>query len=277
MAEPTYSLGDHIAAAFGGGPDRQAAYTEGRYQGARTADAIAKARLNRDKALARSRVAGSDFGELNLTDVLLGELGSDYAGVQQGRLRGQEYGFRERIADPATPMDERQYAAQGVQGAPTSYFDDLGGALIDIREEDPTYRQTPYQEARTGAYEALTDQRQQAPASEPLVEVVGPNGQALLVPRSEAAGMRPAPSGQSIREYTARQQIQQLTKVIEDPLYTPEEQAGAQRRLDQILAEMEQEAFANGELPPEAELVGRTRDGLPVYEDPATGERYVLE
>lgn len=198
---PENTLFDHLAAAFGGGPDREEAYGEGRLKRARTDDALARARVNRDKAIARSRVGGAEsLQDVDLTDVLMGELGSDFSGVQQGRLRDQEHGFREQIADPETAMPERQYAAQAVAGRPFNFLDSMGqGEYADIRDPDAGVQQTDLGVQVEDAYRALAEQRRQpGSTSEPLVRAVDPEtGQEVYVPRGQGAGMRPAPRGQS--------------------------------------------------------------------------------
>lgn len=197
---PENTLFDHLAAAFGGGPDREEAYGEGRLKRARTDDALARARMNRDKAIARSRVGGAEsLQDVDLTDVLMGELGSDFSGVQQGRLRGQEHDFRGQIADPATAMDERQYAAQAVAGRPFNFLDSMGqGEYADVRAPESGVQQSALGDAMVGAQEALTRRRDRAGGSEPLVKAIDPEtGQEIYVPRSQGAGMQPAATGQT--------------------------------------------------------------------------------
>jgi hypothetical protein len=97
-------------------------------------------------------------------DLIVGELGSDYSSVMQGRNTGQEFDQRATVATPAGSM--------------------LGDELVT-------------DDARVAAMEALSPAsgvaaRRPSSASEPLELVQTPEG-AVYVPRSQAVGARPAP------------------------------------------------------------------------------------
>jgi len=170
VADGFRTLGDHIAAAFGAAPDRSGAFMEGRIQRAKTEEALANARIQRDKALAREQLRTMDLtdpGNVDLATIMLGELGADYASSMLGRLRGQEYDFRARAADPAVPFGEAQRALMGVATGPVDPLRAVGqGTYYNIFEPETGVKTTPLGEAvidktvaETKAAEALARER----------------------------------------------------------------------------------------------------------------------
>ncbi len=160
-------LGDAIA-----GVDRQGAYLSGLetrgkldYQRTATEAALELARQRRADTVraqlenqAIQQLSEMETGQLANPDtaplglILAGKAGSDYAGGMLGRGRGQEFNLRQDVANP-----------------------DLGEAV------------------RVAAMEALAPgsgiSARNPSAPEPLEITVGPDGQTVYTPRSQAAGM----------------------------------------------------------------------------------------
>lgn len=147
--------------------------------------------------------------------------GSDYSNVMHGRNYGQEYDFKSKIADPATPMVDRQYAAQAVSGKPTNFLDTVGQAgYTDIRNPDAGVVQTPLAEALVGATKALEQQR------------------TAQAERTAASPQTTPPM--SIAEFAKRDELKRLQGVLNnyDPAagITPEIKAQARARRAELLA-----------------------------------------
>lgn len=283
------ALFDHLAAAFGEGPDRQGAFEEGRLKRAQTERALAAAAEARDAAIARSRLRGADFANPSndtLFDLMVGGLGSDFASTMQGRLRGQEYGFRETIADPETDMAARQYAAQAVAGRPVNYLDPMGqGGYADIRAPEAGVQMSPLGDALIDATQALAEQRRRT-TGEPVVQVVDPDtGEVVYRPRSEAIGMQAPPrAGQPPlsrvgEEALLRDVVQYLGWTVDEEGNRVRDPALAQQQLQEILAQQPGAVGAEDlppGIPPGSQLIGHTATGAPVYQTP-DGQRLVAD
>ncbi len=68
--------------------------------------------------------------DLPLGDLLVSGLAPDYNTFQQSRLRGQEFGHRETIADHELPFDQRQAAAQAQSPAQLAAPQGLGDQVL---------------------------------------------------------------------------------------------------------------------------------------------------
>lgn len=139
MASSWQRLGAIIG---GAGEQRQEdIYADEYLDMARTDEALARARIKRDEALARQALgdavtramAGDDTALATLMRAGMG----NWQQVTAGRGNIQEQAFRETIADPDTPMPARQYAAQAVSGRPVNFLDNMGsGQYTDIRNPE---------------------------------------------------------------------------------------------------------------------------------------------
>jgi hypothetical protein len=289
-----------LGEVLGGGIDREGAYDQGRMQRARTEEALNRARIERDKALARENVRAGDSeallaGDADLArELILGNLGSDFSAVQHGRLRGQELGFRETIANPETPMDVRQITAQAVSGRPEPYLRSMGqGHYTDIRDPDAGTLANELGVAQTDAAVALAGQRRtpRASSSEPLVQALDPEtGETVFMPRSQAAGMQPPPRGTPPEREALSRAMSNVARILSDPFATEDERAAAMAELQRLGTEgfapdadpesalgdvlSEPETELPEGVPPGSRLVGYTGIGESVYETP-DGRRLV--
>src|SRR5690606_16772104 len=96
--------------------------------------------------------------------------------------------------------------------------------------------------ANIGAAEALAEQRRRgSSAGEPLVQAVDPDsGEVTFVPRSEAAGMQPAPRGnqQSMRQTAMRELTRELAYTYRnDPQGFARALSQAERTLDEVFSD----------------------------------------
>lgn len=220
------ALGDHFFAAFGGGPDRSSSYADGQLTGARTQEAMARARRQQQAAMAGERLPMHDLtADLTpeaMSDIVLGGYGSDYAGANMGRARQQEMGFRSTIADPATLMPDRQYAGHALAGGVQNYFPSVGtGVARDVRGDDLGALLTPTGEAMVEADQALAAQRMRA-RPDPLVAAMV-DGVPTHVPRPDAAGLPTVPRGtppktpeQIAQETYAKELVSRLLEGMSD-------------------------------------------------------------
>lgn len=121
MAGGFFSLGEMIA---GGGIDREGARLEGLDVGSRiqarratTVNALAQARLRVDEQEANIGLADA-IEEMGLPREMAVHLraGGKIKDLTGGLLEQQEAGFRESIANVAVPFEQRQAAAQAVEG-----------------------------------------------------------------------------------------------------------------------------------------------------------------
>ncbi|MEE9311799.1 MAG: hypothetical protein V3V10_05230, partial [Planctomycetota bacterium] len=127
MADGFFSLGEMIA---GGGIDREGARLEGLDIGSKiaarravTANALAQARLRVDEQENREGLADA-MDDLKLPRELAVAVraGVDPKQITGALLEQQEFGNRESIADVAIPFEQRQAAAQAVQGTVAKPF-----------------------------------------------------------------------------------------------------------------------------------------------------------
>ena len=121
---PQRSLGESIGLALTGGDiDREGARLEGLNLGsqiqarrASTVNALAQARLRRDEAEARESLAENlELGGNSAIAATIRAGGNpeQMVGAQLGQ---QEFGLRDIISDVSIPFEERQAAAQGIEG-----------------------------------------------------------------------------------------------------------------------------------------------------------------
>jgi hypothetical protein len=200
MSEPEYTLADHLFAGFGGGPDREKAYTTGALASARTQEALARARRAQQEHMARQALSepGVDWtnpGNDALGNIILGGVGSDFSSAMSGRNYQQQHGFRSTIADPETPMDARQYAGHALSGGVQNYLSSMGGGqYADVRSPDLGVLLSPLGDANVAAYQALADRRDIPPNPPRPVPVLGPDGNPVLMDPGSAVGMPPVPT-----------------------------------------------------------------------------------
>jgi hypothetical protein len=183
-----------LGGVLGGGADIEGAFMRGQHTGAQTANAMEQARNRRlegqvtqQKIAARQRIQemaaeyGLDPGDV---DLMLGGLGSDFASVQQGRLRGQEFGLRARAADPEVPFAEGQRALMGVASGPVDPLRSQEGLVYSLFS--PEEREISPQSA------ALAEQRSAAASLSRAREEWGPSQSGVTVNLGEMlTGMQP--------------------------------------------------------------------------------------
>lgn len=165
-------LGFRIGQALlGGDIDREGAFLEGLDKGsqinqrrAQTENALAQARTRRQEAEAKAQ-AGDALEAAGLprelAPIVVGGMGSDFAGLQLGRQRGQDIDFRNVLADPNADVAARQGAGLGIRGTPVTAGDALGpGGELFMDVFNPGQPGvTPTGTAQIGADEALATQR----------------------------------------------------------------------------------------------------------------------
>lgn len=167
---------------LGGGIDRAGAFDQGRLRTAQTESAIQQAQERQLKNIAaeaqaaaiervRRTEAAAGIDQVPLADIMESGYGN-FDQAMGGRLKGQEHGFRETLADPEAAGADRFLAGQGVQGKVLNPFDMVGGAeYVDLRNPDAGLEPTALGDslidenvAQTAAANALADQRQRTPA-----------------------------------------------------------------------------------------------------------------
>lgn len=113
---------EQLGSILGGGIDREGAARAGALQGARTEEAIARARNARDEANNRERLAEALVG-LGIPEELAVIMRGGFGNFQQGTAglgNIQEQGFRGDIADPATDPEARQFARAALFADPSN-------------------------------------------------------------------------------------------------------------------------------------------------------------
>jgi hypothetical protein len=119
------------------------AQTQGRYRSAQTEQALADAAKNQAEARKFDQASELDrqiaaLGTDALSDANAGLLigagrGADFDKYQSGRLSGQDYDLKARIADPATQALDRFYAGTALKGEPVARQQALGtGNMVDM-------------------------------------------------------------------------------------------------------------------------------------------------
>lgn len=174
---PKGTFADGLAAAFGGGPDIQGAYSTGldqrskfNAQSAQTMSALAEADKRRTEAVRQeqindvSRKAQADPNYVpSVADLLTWSTGA--GDFTQGRLRDQEFANRATLTDPAAAPEAQFLAGQGVQGRVMPRIETAGGQNYNLAT-DPNMQaptMTPLQEANVAAEVALAGQRDRSP------------------------------------------------------------------------------------------------------------------
>lgn len=107
------ALGELLA-----GPDLEGAFLKGQLQSAKTQEAIARARIQRDIQARREAVATQDLSTsgATLNDIILAGAGTDYASAMLGRNRALEFENRQVLADPLADALTKQGAGDAIQG-----------------------------------------------------------------------------------------------------------------------------------------------------------------
>lgn len=275
---PRANVLDYVAAMFGGGPDLRGAYGQGQLVGARTAEAMERARRERDINLARSELRGVDL--LNITpeissSIVLGGVGTDYAGMERGAGLGQERQFRERLSNPDLLPAESFALGRALSSTPQSPIQSVGAhGAVNLMDENPEVQLTPSGQAYVQAQEALAERRLRAPAA-PLERVVGPTGDPVLVPRPDAAGMEPAPTGRPPRTAEQELEMQMLREIAKQ--FPNISAAEAFQKLREVQAAAQGDASAGGDvpagIPAGSTMGGYTANGEQVWIGP-DGKRY---
>lgn len=148
------SLGE----VLGGGVDRKAAFNAGQLNSAKTEDAIGNARKARAEAsfkeieaAALQAVRGQNdinSPNVNLGDIIAAGRGGDYASGQQGRLRSQEFGFRDTAANPDTSVGTMNRALAAAGQAVVKPIEAVGaGGYSNILADQPSVANTPLGES----------------------------------------------------------------------------------------------------------------------------------
>lgn len=183
MADGWSNFGTALGDLFSGGDD---AYEEGRLHAIKTESALLEARNRQltNKALEAEQAAqqelqnqaaalGIDPAALAITRA---GWGPDYNSAMSGRATGQEMGFRDRVADPATPNDARQFALAAISGKPFNPLEAVGPAsYTDITAPQPELRTTPYGESMIAERDATTRLRN-VQAGDPDYQTAGSGG-----------------------------------------------------------------------------------------------------
>ena len=158
-----FSLGQIIA---GGDPrPGEEAFLEGldtgsriRSRNAATESAIQNARLRRNKAQAQEELKklSEEFG-FGQGDVTAGLAGIDPRQFTGAAKERQEIGFRETIADIATPFEQRQASAQAVSGKPVDPFQFGPGGELFTDIFQPELQVSPTGESQIAFDEARVE------------------------------------------------------------------------------------------------------------------------
>jgi hypothetical protein len=161
-------------ALIGGDAAEERGYYTGQMQRSELDTSMETAHLRREQRLreeaerimaqtkqgAQGRVAGYEGGyeDMPISDLIVGGYGSDYAGVGQGRLRGQEHRMREGIADPSVAEELRIAQMEAIE--PST-------ALVSRREPAGSTRNPPsgYQWTETGELDVIPGGPADKPAS----------------------------------------------------------------------------------------------------------------
>ena len=172
-----------VGGVLGGGIDRAGAFEQGHLRTAQTENAILQAQERQLKNIAaeaqaaaiervRRAEAAAGIDQVPLADIMESGYGN-FDQAMGGRLKGQEHGFRETLANPEASGTDRFLAGQGVQGKVLNPFDMVGQAeYADLRNPDAGLETTALGEslidenvAQTAAANALADQRKLTPSA----------------------------------------------------------------------------------------------------------------
>jgi hypothetical protein len=169
MADGFFSLGEMIA---GGGIDREGAFLEGQDIGSRiqarkatTTNALAQARLRVDEQEANEGLADA-IEEMGLPREMAVHLraGGTIKDLTGGLLQQQEQGSRATIADTTIPFEQRQAAAQSIEGKVVDPFQISGGLFADVFKPGDAPQLAPTNPFDDAADTALANQRNAAAA-----------------------------------------------------------------------------------------------------------------
>lgn len=151
MANGFQTLGELL----GGGVDTAGAYDEGRLHTAQTETALSKARNEQLKGMAseyeaKQRLALEDLAaqsgdpRLKLAATAAAAGYGNFDQTTQGAGNLQVQGFRDTVANPATPNSQRQFSLMAIEGKPQSPLVAIGqGGYTDITADAPTVMNTP--------------------------------------------------------------------------------------------------------------------------------------
>ena len=303
------SLGDALA-----GVDRNTEFLKGEQLGAdvnlkgsETEAAMALARQRRIDAEAAAAkkarddaIAGTPNADLNdperapIGTMIAAGHGADYAGVQQGRLHGQEYGERQKIATPAPIGDVAAESAREASMdaiAPASAIaarSDRGAPVVALDKDGNPIYVTPKAATRDrmspGAKPATTQPTNQQKNIEYL--------KSLGVDENRAVALNFPERDKDTPDELYNAVVKEL---MHDPVLSDPAKADAAARkavsikfgtnAAALLGEHSPivptkpqpgaEALPEG-LPPGSKQIGQTREGHAVYETPS-GKRIVAE
>lgn len=171
-----FSGAESIGFLLGGGAKhlRESAFEEGRLRTARTEDALANARKKQLEATALAAqekefesigdaiAATGDPNAALITAMMRAGRGNAQQ-LAGGLLGGQEFGQRQTLADPATPIGEQFAAGQGVQGKVLPQLEAVGaGDAVNLLDEEQALAPTPLgltMQRENLASAALSDER----------------------------------------------------------------------------------------------------------------------
>lgn len=150
------ALGD----VLGGGIDHQGAYDEGRLRTAQTEGALLAARerqlknLTTEAQMREQAKLDDSLAQMGIPNpkaagnIMRSGLAQDFSQTTTGLGNVQTMGFRDTVANPATPNNERQFNLAAISGKPFNPLEAVGaGGYTDITAVDPSVSNTPLGES----------------------------------------------------------------------------------------------------------------------------------
>lgn len=140
------ALGEMIGGA--GHATYEKAYNEGRYRSAQTEDALTQARVNQAKAV-EAELKNKQHTELlakpdalmnpdaaTLAQLLVGDLGANYAQASTGMKTQQGIRFADQVANTGTSAEQRLRTLQAIEGKPSADVQAVGANdFVNLADE----------------------------------------------------------------------------------------------------------------------------------------------
>jgi len=176
-APPPPRASDMVGAFFGAAPDRIGAHAAGlkagseyRLRSAQGDKTLEEAGVEREKRLQasqanalRQKVVSNPNYQPTVSEMLLVANGAnDFA---SSRLGFQEFDNRSILGDQSAAPAAQFAAGQGVQGKMLPQLYDVGGETVNMAQDPTATFQTPAQQMKVGADEALIGQRNRSPVA----------------------------------------------------------------------------------------------------------------